>query len=101
MNLIYEIVETTASFVEIFIAYQVIFNIFLKNNKPKSINEFFFSFIGMLLIRVCNTVNIFSLITVMISAIYICITAYIMYKISIIYKDTRRNWCLYSVYELF
>ncbi len=84
MNLIYEIVETTASFVEIFIAYQIIFNIFFKNNKTKLINEFFFSFIGMLLIRACNIVNIFSLITVMISAIYICITSYIMYKISII-----------------
>lgn len=83
LKIIYEIIEIIASFIEIFIAYQVFYNILGKQkikNQTLLLQEILLSFLGMFLIRLSNSVNIFSLFTVLVSAFYLCITGSILYK---------------------
>lgn len=85
MNIFYKSIEYLASFLEIYILYEVFESVLSKYRRSINRNVIYpFSCIGTLIIQTCNHVTLFSYFTIIIFVVYSCLTASIMYKTSII-----------------
>lgn len=81
MSIIYGAVEFLASFVELFVAYLVLSSVFPKERKveKKKIDPMM-SFVGVIMILLCNKIEFFSYLTLVLVAVYLVISGKLIYK---------------------
>lgn len=81
MSIIYGAVELLASFVELFVAYLVLSSVFQKERKvEKKKIDLIMSLVGVIMILLCNKVEFFSYITIVLVAAYLVVSAKLIYK---------------------
>lgn len=81
MSIIYGAVEFLASFVELFVAYLVLSSVFQKERKvEKKKIDLIMSFVGVIMILLCNKIEFFSYLTLVLVAVYLVISAKLIYK---------------------
>lgn len=82
MKLIYEIVELVASFSEIYVLYLVYHYILHRYRFRESrVLEIVLSLLGVIAIRMCNKITIFSYVLTLFFVLYISVSAMFIYKI--------------------
>ena len=85
MNIFYKMVELLATFIEMYILYEVYASIFSKHKRIINYNlKYLFTCIGTVIIQACNHVTMFSYFTILIFVVYACLTANILYRASLI-----------------
>lgn len=85
MSIIYGAVEFLASFVEVFVAYLVLSSVFRGKRKYQRLTaDLVLSAIGVVMVLLCNRVELFSYLTIVIAAVYLAVTAKIVYDVNLV-----------------
>lgn len=85
MSIIYGAVEFLASFVEVFVAYLVLSSVFRGKRKYQRLTvDLVLSVIGVAMVLLCNRGELFSYLTIVIAAVYLAISAKIVYDVNLV-----------------
>lgn len=85
MNLMYEIIEFVSTLTELLIANLILETLFKSQRKYESLcADVTIAFIGSILVLLCNQVSLFSYFTIIITGLFLSISARIIYKINYI-----------------
>jgi len=82
MSMVYKIVDFAASYLELFVLYEIYSELFEKNKCWKSMTKakIIVTAIGTVLVAVCNHISIFSYFTMIIGAIFLSSSALLLFK---------------------
>lgn len=84
MSIVSKLVDLAASYLELFVLYEIYTELFEKN-KRKSVfrnSKVWVTFVGTLVIALCNYVSVFSYFTIIICAVYASVSALILFKVN-------------------
>lgn len=85
MSIIYGAVEFLASFVEVFVAYLVLSSVFRGKRKYQRLTvDLVLSVIGVVMVLLCNRIELFSYLTIVIAAVYLAASARIVYDVNLV-----------------
>lgn len=85
MSMLYGAIEFLASFIELFVAYLVLSTIFKGGKKIGNLcADAILAVIGVILVLLCNRIDLFSYLTIVIVAIYLSVSAKLIYKVNYI-----------------
>lgn len=85
MKVLLEFIEIFASFIELYIVYNIYENLLVDYRVKTKHKEFFLlSVLGAIVIRICNSVSVFSYFTMLIWVIYVSISICLIYKVNYI-----------------
>lgn len=85
MSILYVAVEYLASFIELFGAYFVLTAIFKGRRKIRSLYvDAIMAAIGVIMVLLCNRISLFSYLTIVIVAVYVSVSAKLIYKVNFI-----------------
>lgn len=96
MSILYRLVEIVASYIEIYVLYEIYEEIFFKyKRKLRDEWKYIFAIVGTILIRCGNKISLLSYFTLLIFVLYLSITALVLYK-----KDFLCTFSISSFYAL-
>lgn len=85
MSIVYGAVEFLASFVEVFVAYLVLSSVFRGRRKYQRLTaDLVMSVVGVVMVLLCNRVELFSYLTIVIAAVYLAVSAKIIYDVNLV-----------------
>ncbi|MBQ8802788.1 MAG: GHKL domain-containing protein [Tyzzerella sp.] len=84
MNIVYKLVDFIASYIELFVLYEIYAELFAKNIRKKNILsiKILATVVGAIMVAICNHVSIFSYFTMIMGAVYMSISALLLFKIN-------------------
>lgn len=82
MNIVCKLVDLTASYLELFVLYEIYTELFEKNKRRKNIQnrKILVTIVGTIMIALCNQVSVFSYFTIIICVVYASVSALILFK---------------------
>lgn len=84
MSVISKIIDLVASYIEMFIIFEIYTELFIKNRRVENIQrrKLIVTFLGTALIFICNHISVFSYFTIIIVTIYMSVSALALFKIN-------------------
>lgn len=83
MSILYGTIEFMASFIELFVAYLVLSTIFKDERKIMNLcADAIMAVVGVIMVLLCNGIELFSYLTIVIVAIYLSVSAKLIYKVN-------------------
>lgn len=84
MSIVCNLIDLAASYLELFVLYEIYTELFEKNRRKNDLKnaKLWVVFVGTIVIALCNHVSVFSYFTIIICAIYTSTSALILFKIN-------------------